>query len=80
MPCIRTDAKLLGTCINLSNKIKEKPKEKNNNKEIHNKKTNENHTHTFIYIKTHRKGREFGLVSDGAVLLHKAAVAALRQP
>lgn len=46
--------------------------ERKKNKDNKTKKQMKN-THTHIY-KTHRKGREFGLVSDGAVLLHKAAV------
>lgn len=60
-------------------KEKKKKQSKDKNKEFHSKKQIKKnhthiHTHVCIYIKTHRKGREFGLVSDGAVLLHKAAV------
>lgn len=46
--------------------------QKNNNTGTKNdKETNVKKTRT--RIKTHRKGREFGLVGGGAVLLHKAA-------
>lgn len=38
-----------------------------------NKTSLKDHTHTHGYIKTIEKCRQFGLVSGGAVLLHKAA-------